>query len=250
MSNPYRKLLIGLFSAVAGLGLILAIYGRGWWVPIYYKLHGTRTVAEALQQFAPGANARLAPYFTRAGVNYPPKELTFLAIKAERRLEIWARDVGKFAFITSYPILALSGEAGPKTQEGDRQVPEGLYEVIGLNPNSAYHLSMKINYPNAFDLQQAEIEGRSQPGSDIFIHGGAASVGCLAIGDEAIEDLFVLVANTANRKVPVVIAPTDPRSSALRIDSNSMPRWTHDIYEIITREFSKFIRESPNEARN
>ena len=80
-----------------------------------------------------------------------------------------------------------------KLREGDRQVPEGLYRLIGRNPNSNYHLSMKLDYPNSYDPRHAKREGRSNPGSNIFIHGKSLSVGCLAMSGEAIEAFFVLV---------------------------------------------------------
>jgi murein L,D-transpeptidase YafK len=70
-----------------------------------------------------------------------------------------------------------SGKAGPKLREGDGQVPEGIYRIDGLNPNSSYHLSLKLNYPNDFDLEQARTEGRTELGGDIFIHGKAVSIG-------------------------------------------------------------------------
>jgi len=71
--------------------------------------------------------------------------------------------------VADYRITAASGTAGPKLREGDRQVPEGIYRIVGLNPNSRYHLSMKLDYPNAFDRHQAARDGRARPGSDIFI---------------------------------------------------------------------------------
>ncbi|NJN46820.1 MAG: L,D-transpeptidase family protein [Candidatus Competibacteraceae bacterium] len=92
--------------------------------------------------------------------------------------------------IKHYPVLAASGTLGPKLCEGDRQVPEGIYRIKSLNPNSAYHLSLELDYPNAFDLRQAERDGRNNPGSAICIHGKAVSVGCLAMGDTAIEELY------------------------------------------------------------
>jgi hypothetical protein len=164
-----------------------------------------------LAAIGPDVHARLAPYFKHAGIAYPPRELALLAFKRERRLEIWARSDGAWARIDAYPILAASGVAGPKLRWGDRQVPEGLYRVIALNPNSAFHLSMMLDYPNSDDLAEAARAGRVDLGGDIFIHGGARSIGCLAIGDRNIEGLFVLVAEVGLEHVQVVIAPHDPR---------------------------------------
>ena len=76
-------------------------------------------------------------------------------------------------------------------------MPEGVYRIVALNPNSSYHLSMKLDYPTEFDLSKARAEGRTRPGSDIFIHGKAVSIGCVAVGDDAIEEIFVLVREDA-----------------------------------------------------
>ncbi|MGZ8916502.1 MAG: L,D-transpeptidase family protein [Methylobacter sp.] len=169
-------------------------------------------------------------------MSYPPREVIFIALKREKKLELWARDSGEFRFIRDYYIQAASGVAGPKLRQGDRQVPEGIYRIAGLNPNSHYHLSMKINYPNEFDLFHAWQEGRADPGSDIFIHGKTASIGCLAMGDEAIEELFVLTALVGAENVKVVIAPHDPRVYPLKVDSEELPEWTPELYSIISRE--------------
>jgi murein L,D-transpeptidase YafK len=117
---------------------------------------------------------------------------------------------GKFHLIRDYYIQVASGGAGPKLRQGDRQVPEGIYRIVKLDPNSHYHLSMKLNYPNEFDLLHARQDGRKAPGSNILIHGKAVSIGCLAMGDEAIEELFVLTEHVGVEKVKVVIAPHDP----------------------------------------
>lgn len=201
-------------------------------------LPGQWTVGDVLQAYGDYATRKLVPYFAKAKVAYPPRDVALIALKQERKLELWARDSGEFRFIRDYRIQAASGVAGPKLRQGDRQVPEGIYRIAGLNPNSQYHLSMKINYPNEFDLYHAMEEGRDDPGSDIFIHGRAVSIGCLAVGDEAIEELFVLTARTGAENVKVVIAPHDPRVYPLRADSPALPLWTPMLYEIISREIN------------
>jgi hypothetical protein len=200
------------------------------------KLPGQWTVADTLQVYSAYATHKLNPYFAKAKVSYPPREVTLIALKQEKKLELWARDSGEFRFIRDYYIMAASGVAGPKLRQGDRQVPEGIYRIAGLNPNSHYHLSMKINYPNEFDLFHAWQEGRANPGSDIFIHGKTASIGCLAMGDATIEELFVLTAQVGAENVKVVIAPHDPRAYPLKADSGELPEWTPELYSIISRE--------------
>jgi hypothetical protein len=212
--------------------LILYTYGRSWWHPWYLRVAGARTVSEVIDQYGPQAEQRLAAYFQAAGVDYPPQRISLLAFKDSDLLEVWAHQHGQSVRVHTYPILAASGVAGPKLREGDFQVPEGLYQIIAFNPNSAYHLSMKLNYPNAFDWQQARAEGRDQPGSDIFIHGKAVSVGCLAMGDPAIEELFTLVHAVGRSQVQVVIAPHDPALQPL-LPADGDPPWVGQLYQDI-----------------
>ena len=211
---------------------IFFIYGRGIWHPKLLKVTGTRTLAEAIDQYGPKARKRLSIYFNQAQVEYPPKAMALVAFKESKTLQLWAGNQGQLKKVHEYPIKAASGELGPKLREGDRQTPEGIYQIIGFNPNSSYHLSMKLNYPNRFDWQQAEKENRTQPGSDIFIHGKAVSIGCLAMGDRAIEELFVAVYDVGRANVQVVIAPTDPTKTPLNPSQYPQP-WVAELYESI-----------------
>lgn len=196
---------------------------------------GLRSIDEVLANYGPFAVDHLRPYFDEAGVEYPPRELTLIGLKEEKRLELWARsDFGPFRFIREYDIKAASGHRGPKLRQGDRQVPEGIYRIVHLNPNSNYHLSMKLDYPNEFDRYYANLEGRTKPGNDIFIHGKAVSAGCLAMGDESIEELFVLVAHVGPENTKVVIAPHDPRVRPLDASDPDLPLWTEELYRDIT----------------
>jgi len=189
------------------------------------------------------AEARLKPYFERAKVPYPPKRIALLAFKNEKSLELWA-DAGKKAvFVRSYTIRAASGGPGPKLRQGDRQVPEGLYRIESLNPNSSYHLSMKVNYPNDYDKQKAKEQGRTKLGGDIFIHGKAVSIGCLAMGDTAIEELFVLAARIGYSSVEVIIAPNDLRSEKPIISEKEGVPWLGELYEILRKSLTRFRKE-------
>ena len=136
---------------------------------------------------------------------------------------------GRLGVYPADGIEAASGTAGPKLREGDYQVPEGMYAIEAFNPNSRFHLSLKLDYPNAVDRQQAALEGRDQLGGDIFLHGKDVSVGCLAMGDAAIEELFVLVARTGIERVIVLLAPYDFRQRAVERDS-SRPAWVEALY--------------------
>ena len=92
-------------------------------------------------------------------------------------------------FVFSFPLTAFSGTSGPKQKEGDGQIPEGWFKIVRLNPESKFHLSMRLNFPRPEDTLAAFPDS---PGSDIYIHGGASSTGCVAVGDTAAEWLYVL----------------------------------------------------------
>ena len=192
---------------------------------------GRKTVADCVHAYGDRVDARLAPRFAAAGAAYPPEAITLLALKEERRLELYAHPAGASPIlIHRYPILAASGGPGPKLREGDRQVPEGLYEVESLNPNSRYHLSLRLNYPNAFDRARAREEQREQLGGDIMIHGSDVSIGCLAMGDEAAEDLFVLTERVGATNVRVIIAPRDLRVKDGSAPGPDRPAWVPHLY--------------------
>jgi hypothetical protein len=190
----------------------------------------------------PRVRARWTPYLEPAHLAYPPPELALLAFKQERRLEIWARDERPaWTHVDTLPILAASGVAGPKLRQGDLQVPEGIYRLVAFNPRSRFHLSIMVDYPNADDLAAAVEDGRqwSELGGDIFIHGDARSIGCLAIGDRAIEDLFVLVADVGLERVTMIVAPHDPRGGIALAPLSRVP-WTVGLYARIAEALAPF----------
>jgi hypothetical protein len=199
-----------------------------------------KTVPDRLQEYGQTVRARWKPYFEAKQVPYPPARLTLVGIKEEKRLEVYAAgDGGQMQFLRSYPILAASGVAGPKLREGDKQVPEGIYPVEWLNPNSKYHLAFRIGYPNVFDREQAKLEGRTNLGGDIMIHGDEKSIGCLAMGDPASEDLFVLAADTGISNITVVLAPVDFREGKTVAEMDTLPRWTPGLYETIKAKLNE-----------
>lgn len=198
-----------------------------------------RTVDDVMALYTPGAEQRLLPYFHAAGVSYPPTALTLLGFKEEKRLDVWAQQAGHWVFLRSYPMLAASGVAGPKLREGDEQVPEGVYRIEALNPQSQFHLSLKLDYPNALDRQQAVREGREQLGGDIFLHGKDVSVGCVALGDTAIEELFVLVVRVGMEHVTVLLAPYDLRQPVTG-KTEGLPLWVAALYAELRRALAHF----------
>jgi murein L,D-transpeptidase YafK len=111
------------------------------------------------------------------------------AYKQESELEVWKQNKdGQFALLKTYPMCRWSGQLGPKVKEGDRQVPEGFYNITPaqLNPNSNFYLSFNVGYPNNFD----RAFGRT--GSHIMVHGACSSMGCFSMTDSQIADIYAL----------------------------------------------------------
>jgi murein L,D-transpeptidase YafK len=236
-----RKKVIALAVLLLLGGGAFFVFGRGLWYPLLLRITGPRTVEDVVARYGAQARVRMAPHFKRAGVPYPPKQLALLVFKREKRLAVWARAsaTAPWRFVRHYPVLAASGHAGPKLREGDYQVPEGLYRIAHLNPNSSYHLSMKVSYPNDWDLRMAARDGRTRLGGDIFMHGNRVSIGCIAIGDPAIEELFTLVAETGRERVKVIIAPNDLRAGGAVIHDEA-PAWVGQLYRSIAAALVEF----------
>jgi murein L,D-transpeptidase YafK len=109
--------------------------------------------------------------------------------KTESELEVWKQDrTGRFALLKTYPICKWSGDLGPKVREGDRQAPEGFYDITPaqMNPNSQFYLAFNLGYPNAFD------RAHDRNGAHLMVHGDCSSRGCYAMTDEQILEIFAL----------------------------------------------------------
>ncbi|MDH3069140.1 L,D-transpeptidase family protein [Akkermansia sp. N21169] len=174
-----------------------------------------RTSPKMSEYLAPGNMHVGSPVFLRA-------------IKEDKILELWVqpKGSGSFVLVKRYPVAAMSGNLGPKEKEGDNQVPEGFYEVVpaALNPNSKYHLSFNIGYPNEYDRSL----GRT--GSYIMVHGSDVSAGCIAITDEGIEEVYTMVAEAlkeGQKTVPIQIYPFVPTPARLWQERKSpyFPFW-------------------------
>jgi hypothetical protein len=230
--KPWRLLGFGAFCALLGLFALHPDRFPGG-TDLALKLRGKSTIGDRLGEVGPSARQRVKSAFDKAHLAYPPAKLLLVGLKAERRLQIYAPDeAGQWQFVRFYDVLGASGHSGPKLREGDLQVPEGFYKIEALNPNSAFHLALRVNYPNEFDREQAKLEGRTDLGRDIMIHGSNASVGCLAMGDTAAEDLFVLAADTGLEKIEVILSPGDFRKGDIKRTANQ-PAWTQKLYKEI-----------------
>ncbi|MEM1008496.1 MAG: L,D-transpeptidase family protein [Myxococcota bacterium] len=191
--------------------------------------------------------SRLTPHlkkqFSNVKMLVDHRPIALVAFKQERRLELWKWHRGRYRWIKNYRFTVYSGHLGPKLRFGDRQIPEGMYRITNLNPYSSYHLSMKLNYPNAFDRVMARKDHRTNLGGDIYIHGRDVTIGCIPVGDRAIEELFTLLAKNGYWRTRVLIAPYDMRDQAKqhRIPS-SAPKWTPALYKKLRERLRMFQR--------
>jgi murein L,D-transpeptidase YafK len=163
--------------------------------------------------------------------------------KEESELEVWKVDKsGRFALLRTYPICRWSGELGPKLEEGDRQAPEGFYTVTPdlMNPASHYHLAINTGFPNAYD----RVNGRS--GASVMIHGDCASVGCYAMTDEQIAEIYSLAREAffgGQRSVQIQAYPfrLTPLNMARHRNSLHLAFWKvlkegYDHFEVTRKE--------------
>jgi len=165
---------------------------------------------------------------------------TFIRIfKEEKILETWIQDTQTKRYFPykQFPICKFSGRLGPKLAEGDGQAPEGFYEVNAqqLNPWSKYHLSFNLGFPNTYD------RARLRTGSNIMVHGGCKSIGCYAITDKAMEEVYLMTeAAIANgHTVPVHIFPF--RMTLQKMFETKHSRW-RDEWANLRQGYDAFER--------
>ena len=145
---------------------------------------------ETLEDISPKAEKKLPPKLVqsmRAKGMTTTSPIMLRIFKEEGVLEVWKqKDTGRYALATSYDICKWSGKLGPKFTEGDRQAPEGFYDIKPwqMNPKSSYHLAFNMGYPNNFD----RAHGRT--GSNLMVHGACSSAGCYSMSDEQVEEIY------------------------------------------------------------
>ena len=171
-------------------------------------LHSQKSYDKIAEIFARNED-NLKREFEERKIIWPPKELYIRSFKFDQLVEVWIKNEDKktFKLFKTYHICMPSGVIGPKRVEGDLQIPEGFYYINEFNPNSNYHLSLGLNYPNASDHLLSD---SIHPGGEIYIHGNCVSVGCLAITDIPIEELYILAtyARTSGQDfIPVHVFP-------------------------------------------
>jgi murein L,D-transpeptidase YafK len=140
--------------------------------------------AKHLKELSPEMKAELT------AKNMPVESAILVRLfKQEAELEVWKQDAsGRYELLKTYPICRWSGELGPKIKEGDRQAPEGFYNITPaqMNPNSQFYLSFNMGYPNAYD----KAWGRT--GAHLMVHGDCSSRGCYAMTDDQISEIYAL----------------------------------------------------------
>jgi len=212
-------------------------------MPMVHKIKGKETLASVIDKIEDSVHHRLQGALTNAGFDgHYPEYLILVAFKEEQILEVYAKSSIGHSLLKSYPFTATSGQLGPKLKEGDRQIPEGIYRVEYLNPNSAYYLSIKVDYPNAFDISKSTLPSTQEMGGDIFIHGKASTIGCIPIGDDAIEEVFLLTQKAMRNEIKVIISPRDFRKNASYPEIVGI-KWETELYDIISSELGLIISE-------
>lgn len=227
-NNDRRK--GGLMKSVmlaAGLVLALAACGEE-------AYRSTRH----LTPIPPGTMALMATKGMQAG-----DPILMRAYKKESEIEVWKRGSdGQYALLKTYPMCRWSGQLGPKIRDGDRQAPEGFYDVTpaAMNPNSSLFLSFNLGSPNSYD----RAHGRT--GAHLMVHGSCSSRGCFAMTDEAIAEVYAVAREafaSGQRSFQFQSFPfrmTPENMAKHRADSN-FAFWQNlkegsDVFEVTKRE--------------
>ena len=232
------KLIYILLTAILFLVLYLM---KSQIISLFFSSKEKQSVESIAKKYGPKVEISLKNAFEKTQIDSTDFEMAILAFKKEQILEVAVRknETENWKLLKKYPFTAFSGKIGPKLKNGDKQVPEGIYQMEYLNPNSKYHLSIKVSYPNDFDKEKAKQDGRTDLGGDIMIHGKSVTIGCIPVGDKNIEEIFILATKTKNKHFPIIVAPHDFRTNKTfpKIEAIS---WEKDLYENISKELTNF----------
>ncbi|MCP4936710.1 MAG: murein L,D-transpeptidase [bacterium] len=171
----------------------------------------------------------------KARLNYQGLELgapIFMRIfKKEARLEIWIKDKKSFKRFASYPICYYSGRLGPKQKQGDRQAPEGFYSVSKhqLNPNSRWHRSFNLGYPNLFD------RSHKRTGNYLMVHGGCSSIGCYAMTNDVIDEIWTIITQALRHSQPRFAVHVYP----FKMSQHNMKRYRKNKWHSFWKDLQK-----------
>jgi murein L,D-transpeptidase YafK len=188
-------------------------------------------------------------YFSAKKLNYSGFELLIRAFKKEMKLEAWVKEKGsqKITLLVIYDFCASSGKPGPKRQEGDLQIPEGLYHVSHFNPLSKFYLALGVSYPNSYDQKYID---PVKPGGAIYIHGDCVTTGCIPITDDKIKELYLLAVearSNGQEKIPIQIFPArlkkgvvDKLIAEQKADKTVIQLWRN--LEVVYSDFEKAVK--------
>ena len=205
MSKPRQWLDRGAQSLARSKSWLLRRYHLATGKP----LPGTPDLGRLAQRLAAKGLKRGAPVFLRL-------------FKREAELELWLLDGRTFRLFATYPICRFSGTLGPKLKTGDKQAPEGFYTITRgqLNPNSRWHRSFNTGYPNLLD----RAHGRT--GSYLMVHGGCSSIGCYAMTNPVITEVWDLITaafDAGQRRIHLHAFPFRP--TALNMYIHAANKW-------------------------
>ncbi len=238
--SPIRIL---LWSMLGGAFLVaIAFLFKGVGLKTHFTtIFGSRkTVAERVLETQGRFEKELLPLLYKNGIVDRPSHIVLSFVKNTKTLELYAGNSSdSLRFIKAYSVQAASGQMGPKLVSGDHQVPEGVYAIESLNPNSRFYLSLRVNYPNLRDQQMGLLDLRSNLGSDIMIHGSSVSVGCIAIGDENIAEIFHLAGQTNLSQWKLLLAPVDLRRHPPPDEVITRLPWMREVYADLELEMKK-----------
>ncbi len=195
----------------------------------------------AMQEYLEEAQYRYTPLQARLeATGTQMGDAVFIRIfKKEALLEVWIKKEERYIHLKDYAICAYSGHLGPKLREGDKQAPEGFYRVYPrqLNPHSKFHLAFNLGYPNAYD------RAHHRTGSYLMVHGNCVSVGCYAMTDAKIEEIYGLVAAALRNGQPYVPVHIFPfRMEDETMDTYSENRW-YDFWMELKEGYDYFEAE-------
>jgi murein L,D-transpeptidase YafK len=230
-----RELMLAIV-ALAGMAAIVA----GWWFTLPQAYRDARAIAlvrtdrysRAMAGAAlPGSPdlARLEERLREKGLKQGAPVLVRI-FKREFELELWMARGGVFEKFATYPICMWSGALGPKTKMGDYQAPEGFYWVAKnqLNPNSKYYRSFNLGFPNAYD------QALGRTGSALMVHGACGSVGCYAMTDAQMGEIWTLVTAALDAGQPAFQVQAFP----FRLTTQNLDAYTGSPHEAFWRDLA------------
>lgn len=158
--------------------------------------------------------------------------------KASSELELWVEKDGVYVHFATYPICHWSGTLGPKQAEGDKQTPEGFYTVTNrqLHRLGRWTRALNLGFPNTFD------QGMARSGSYILIHGGCSSVGCFAMTNPVMAEIYQLASAAlykGQQHIPVHVFPF--RMTDENLDKYRTSEW-HQFWMNIKEGYDMFER--------